>query len=148
MQLPNGHIYHLIVKANPPDELRQSGEYGKKELKYSVLNELLANRIAVFRYIKRFGEQLLIEKPVGFVVEKDVQGLKYTIFERVNKDDYSDNYAKDFSPDKERGNDELISRLESLEVTPTDFEIIWLRGKSVDEDRWFIVDTELWKINK
>lgn len=80
-----GKDFNFIVGelGNYPHSL---GDHEKENsMNFSALNELLINRKAQQRYQKRFGKNLLLEKPVGFFISTrdNDKGARWTVFEEI-----------------------------------------------------------------
>ncbi|MBI5530380.1 MAG: hypothetical protein HY918_02660 [Candidatus Doudnabacteria bacterium] len=135
---------------------------GHKEVRWSsVLHELKMNSEASNRYLQRFGEELPIEEPIGFVVDK--QGRKWSVFKFIeniidlknlpeNLQATYNKMAKDFAIN-------LSGRLTEIGINPQEIDktnslspimenVVFVGDAQFpDQAKPLIIDTEEWNFN-
>lgn len=123
----------------------------------TVLNEILATRKAAYRYKKAYGEELPIEKPVGYVVDR--KGRKWVIFEYISDiadlSELDKEGASMIDEKRSKFGIEMADRLESVGVYPGDLVKNFTECKNIvftgdpehqDSLQPVLVDTEEWLV--
>ena len=160
--LSDGTICNFLVKAKMwnkhfeiffPELPGKGGDsYDQSNRRASVENEILANLEAKKRYLAKYGEDLPIERPVGFYLSRKEghRGMRWVIFERLNVV-HSMNSAFNADILRKKAREytrEIEKKLADIGIyTGDNLDIVWTGDMNdVNSIRFVIVDSEEWKI--
>lgn len=143
----------VAMDPNYPNSLPSISGFNKEEqrLNFSVMNELLINRKAQEEYKKKFGKELLVEKPVGFFIStrEESKGSRWVIFEQIKNMINSIPQEKrvEFSKKEKEYGDRIYKELKEIGITndsrgKTSFDLVSI--DDMDNPSFVLVDSEDW----
>ncbi len=161
LTLPDGTTTECIVKGKVHNQIvdmiyPNAPDYGhitesKNRKQHSVTNEITAGKEATDRYRAKYGEELSIEKPVGFFIsqEEGRKGMRWTIFEKLNDIVFDYDAPKYLETRRYEFAQEMQKRLATVEVyTNGSVDDVVMVGdpQELKNLKFVLVDTEEWSV--